>query len=118
MTVQNDIERKLAERFALDHMAVENESGGHNVPAGSETHFKVVLVAEEFSGLRLLARHRLVNDTLADELAGPVHALAIHTYSAAEWRERFGQAPMSPPCLGGKHAEAEAPRPPPGDRSW
>jgi BolA family transcriptional regulator, general stress-responsive regulator len=101
MTVRDDIARKLAERFALDHLEVENESGGHNVPRGSETHFKVVLVAEEFADLRLLARHRLVNETLADELTGGVHALAIHTYSPAEWRERFGQAPMSPPCLGG-----------------
>jgi BolA family transcriptional regulator, general stress-responsive regulator len=104
--VQDVIERKLAERFDLDHLAVTNESGGHNVPAGSETHFKVVLVAGEFAGLRLLARHRLVNAALAEELAGPVHALALHTYSGAEWRERFGQAPMSPPCLGGKAGEA------------
>jgi BolA family transcriptional regulator, general stress-responsive regulator len=106
MTVQDTIERKLSERFALDHLGVENESGGHNVPPGSETHFKVVLVAEEFAGLRLLARHRLVNEALAEELAGPVHALAIHTYTGAEWRDRFGQAPMSPPCLGGKAREA------------
>jgi BolA family transcriptional regulator, general stress-responsive regulator len=106
MTVQDAIERKLAERFTPDHLNVENESGGHNVPPGSETHFKVVLVADAFSGLRLLARHRLVNEALAEELAGPVHALAIHTYTAAEWHERFGQAPMSPPCLGGKHADS------------
>jgi len=102
MSVQDVIEQKLAERFDRDHLAVSNESSGHNVPPGSETHFKVVLVAEEFAKLRLLARHRLVNAALAEELAGPVHALALHTYSAAEWRERFGHAPMSPPCLGGK----------------
>jgi BolA family transcriptional regulator, general stress-responsive regulator len=101
MTVQQIIERKLTERFDLDHLEVVNESGGHNVPPGSETHFKVVLVAAEFGGLRLLARHRLVNETLAEELAGSVHALAIHTYTGDEWRDRFGAAPMSPPCLGG-----------------
>ena len=105
MTVQQTIERKLAERFALAHLSVDNESSGHNVPAGSETHFKVVLVSDEFHGLRLLARHRLVNEALAGELAGPVHALAIHTYTASEWRDRFGEAPLSPPCLGGRHAE-------------
>ena len=38
---------------------------------------------------------------LADELAGSVHALALHTYTESEWRERFGAAPMSPPCFGG-----------------
>jgi BolA family transcriptional regulator, general stress-responsive regulator len=99
--VQSRIETKLAERFAPAHLEVRNESGNHNVPPGSETHFKVVLVADAFAGQRLLARHRLVNEALADEVAGPVHALAIHTYTEDEWRERFGAAPMSPPCLGG-----------------
>jgi BolA protein len=55
--------------------------------------------------MRLLARHRLVNETLAEELGGGVHALAIHTYTEEEWRDRFGEAPLSPPCLGGKASE-------------
>jgi BolA protein len=105
MRVHNTIERKLAERFQLQHLEVVNESGGHNVAPGSETHFKVVLVAPEFHGMRLLARHRLVNETLGAELAGGVHALAIHTYTEAEWRDRFAEAPLSPPCLGGKASE-------------
>lgn len=116
MTVQNLVETKLAERFDPIHLEVSNESGGHNVPAGSETHFKVVLVAQAFAGKPLLARHRLVNQTLADELAGPIHALAIHTYTEDEWRSRFGAAPMSPPCLGGKAREAADADRPGGDR--
>ena len=95
------IEEKLAAAFAPLHLEVVNESGNHNVPQGAQTHFKVVIVAERFAGERLLARHRAVNATLAAELAGGVHALALHTYTAAEWRRRFGNAPMSPPCLGG-----------------
>jgi len=105
------IEQTLAGRFALDHLEVINESSGHNVPAGSETHFKVVLVSDDFDGQRLIARHRRVNEALATELAGGVHALAIHTYTPAEWRRRFGEAPMSPPCLGGARREQSA-----GDR--
>ncbi len=101
MTIQDTIISKLDSRFAPDHLEVVNESGSHNVPTGSETHFKVVMVAAEFQGARLLARHRLVHATLADELAGGVHALALHTYTGAEWQQRFGDAPMSPPCLGG-----------------
>ena len=100
-TLQEQITSQLGSRFELQHLEVINESGGHNVPAGSETHFKVVLVTPEFDGLRLLQRHRLVNETLAQQLAGGVHALAVHTYTDAEWQERFGDAPMSPPCLGG-----------------
>jgi acid stress-induced BolA-like protein IbaG/YrbA len=60
MRIQDTIERKLAERFAPVHLEVVNESGNHAVPPGSETHFKVVLVAPAFDGQRLLARHRLV----------------------------------------------------------
>jgi BolA protein len=106
MTIQHTVEHKLAQHFDPDHLEVVNESGAHNVPAGSETHFKVVLVAEAFAGKPLLARHRLINQALKEELAGPVHALAIHTYTREEWHQRFGHAPMSPPCLGGKAREA------------
>ncbi|MCZ6854069.1 MAG: BolA/IbaG family iron-sulfur metabolism protein [Gammaproteobacteria bacterium] len=101
MIVQNQIESKLADSFELLHLEVLNESGGHNVPPGSESHFKVVLVSPEFEDVGLLARHRRVNEVLATELAGSVHALAIHTYTDTEWRDRFGETPMSPPCLGG-----------------
>ena len=101
MTVQNKLETKLADALAPLHLEVTNESGNHNVPAGSESHFRVVLVAAAFDGQRLLARHRQVNAVLAEELASSIHALALHTYTEAEWRARFGNAPMSPPCLGG-----------------
>ena len=106
MTMQETIEAKLADALAPLHLEVINESRNHNVPAGSESHFKVVLVAVEFEGQRLLARHRRVNAVLADELAKSVHALALHTYTAPEWRDRFGAAPMSPPCLGGAREPA------------
>ena len=104
MTVQSVIETKLTEALSPLHLEVINESGNHSVPAGSESHFKVVLVAAEFEGQRLIARHRRVNGVLADELANSIHALALHTYTETEWRERFGAAPMSPPCRGGSHA--------------
>ena len=101
ISVQEKIAAHLDSRFELQHLEVVNESGGHNVPPGSETHFKVVLVTPEFEGLKLLQRHRLVHETLSEELAGGVHALAVHTYTGPEWQQRFGDAPMSPPCVGG-----------------
>ena len=99
--LQERIERKLEEALDPEHLEVVNESGNHNVADGSETHFKVVVVARAFEGERLLKRHRRINDTLAEELSGGVHALAMHTYTVEEWRARFGAAPMSPPCAGG-----------------
>ena len=78
----------------------------HSVPPNSETHFKVVAVSGEFDGKRSVARHQLIYGLLAEELAGEVHALALHTYTAAEWSEREGGAPDSPDCLGGSKADA------------
>ena len=107
VSTQDMISEKLDQHFDLKHLDVVNESGNHNVPPGSQTHFKVVMVATDFEGSRLIARHRAVNEVLADELAGDVHALALHTYTPEEWQARFGDAPMSPPCLGGKAAEGD-----------
>lgn len=101
MSIQSGIEGKLAQNFDLLHMEVVNESNNHNVPPGSESHFKVVLVSNGFEGQNLVARHRSVNKVLADELANSIHALALHTYTAQEWQTQNGTAPMSPPCLGG-----------------
>ena len=103
MTVLETIETKLGTLEPL-HLEVVNESGHHNVKPGSESHFKVVIVSPKFEGMRLLERHRVINQMLADELAGSVHALSIHAYTEANWEQRFGQAPMSPPCLGGSRS--------------
>jgi BolA protein len=100
MTIQETIETKL-ETISPQYLEVVNESGGHNVPAGSETHFKVVVVADCFDGERLINRHRRINTLLAEELAGGVHALGIHAYTEAEWTQRFGEVPASPACHGG-----------------
>ena len=101
MTIQETIEEKLAEELDPLHLDVVNESGNHNVPPGSESHFKVVIVSDEFEGEKLIQQHRKVNKILAAELANNIHALAIHTYTPAQWRDRHGDEPMSPPCLGG-----------------
>jgi BolA family transcriptional regulator, general stress-responsive regulator len=104
MLIQRQIETKLAEGMPVAFLEVINESHMHSVPPNSETHFKVVLVSPEFAGKRPVARHQMVYRLLADELAGGVHALALHTYTAEEWQQRAAQAPNSPECLGGsKH---------------
>ena len=106
MSVRESIERKLAEGLAAVHLEVVNESGQHNVPPGSESHFKVVVVSPEFEGKSLVAQHRMVYELLGTELRDQVHALALHTYTEERWRESHGAAPMSPPCLGGKSRES------------
>lgn len=94
------IQTKLHQQLSPKHLDVINESYMHNVAPGSESHFKVIVVSEQFEGLRLIARHRIINQTLADELAKHIHALAIHTYTPSEWLD-LQRAPDSPMCLGG-----------------
>jgi len=100
MTTLESIQQKLTAAFTPDHLEVINESRNHNVPKGSESHFKVVLVSNRFEGQGLVDRHRAIYATLDTELKSGVHALALHLYTPAEWEKK--QSPTkSPPCLGG-----------------
>jgi len=100
MTIQQEITQALEAAFQPVALAVENESYRHNVPPGSETHFKVTLVSDSFESMRSVKRHQSVYAVLSDWLAGPVHALALHTYSPEEW-SATASVPDSPDCRGG-----------------
>lgn len=100
MSIQHTIQQKLQSEFSPIYMEVENESHGHNVAKGSETHFKVVLVSSQFEGLGLVKRHQAVYGLLADELNGGVHALALHLFTPEEWQKNQSDL-SSPNCMGG-----------------
>ncbi len=99
--VQQQIHDTLVDALAPVHLQVLNESHMHNVPAGSESHFKLVIVATEFSDKRLIQRHREVNALLKPYLDGEVHALSMHTHTPDEWAAKGEVVPDSPPCRGG-----------------
>jgi len=103
--VQQLISDKLQAEYQPDVLQLTNESFMHSVPEGSESHFKLVIVSGRFQGLRLVQRHQGIYGLLAEQLAGPVHALALHTYTAAEWAEQSAGAPDSPNCLGGSQSD-------------
>lgn len=94
----NDI---LVDALKPVYLDVINESDQHNVPKGSESHFKVVIVSDDFNGETLIKRHRSVNKLMAELLAGSIHALSLHTHTPEEWTARGGEVPASPPCRGG-----------------
>ncbi|QIH10011.1 MULTISPECIES: BolA/IbaG family iron-sulfur metabolism protein [unclassified Pseudomonas] len=96
MTMQQRIETALA-GLQPEHLQVLDESHMHS--RGLETHFKAVLVSEQFAGLNSVKRHQKVYATLG-ELMGQFHALALHTYTPQEW-ETISAAPASPTCAGG-----------------
>lgn len=100
MNVQGIIEKKLADNIDCLYLQVENESFRHAVPVNSETHFKIIVVSDQFLGKLLIARHRLINQILAEQLSGPVHALAMHTYTPEQWAEKGNISPSSADCMG------------------
>ena len=106
MNIQETIERKLVDAIPLLGLEVINESYMHNVPTGSESHFKVVIISDEFEGERLVKRHQRVNEVLAEELAGSVHALEIQTLTPDEWKEKGRDVLPSPECLGGGKSDS------------
>lgn len=99
MNMQARLEQALRDSLNPEFLEVFNESHMHRTAPGAESHFKVVVVSALFAGERLLARHRRINTLLAEELAGTLHALALHTYTPQEWQERTG-APRTPGCIG------------------
>jgi len=100
------LESKLTAAMAPLHMELVNESHMHSVPAGSESHWNLIIVSERFVGLSRVDRHRAVNAALADELArGAVHALTMKTLTPDEWRAAGGAVSnQPPPCRGGSKA--------------
>ena len=105
MTVQQTIESKIRASLLPTHLQVINESHMHSVPPGSESHFKLVIVSDEFEGRPLVRRHQMVNGILRTELKEDIHALSMETLTATEWQRRGGQTADSPPCLGGSKTD-------------
>ncbi|MFT6916461.1 MAG: BolA protein [Motiliproteus sp.] len=97
--MQSLIEQKLQQGLNVIHLLIGNESHLHSGPA-TDSHFNVTVVSDDFEGQRRVARHQRVYGLLAEELAGPVHALVIHPYTAQEWQQREGAVPVSPSCQG------------------
>ena len=101
-----DVEKSINESLKVlspYYLEVVNESFMHAVPEDSETHFKVVIVSATFDGLRLVKRHQVIYRLLSEQMSGPVHALALHTYTADEWAQKMQKSPVSPQCRGGEH---------------
>ena len=88
MSVEVSIRERLVQALHPTRLDVVNESelhaGHRNSPGTGESHFRVLVVSPAFTGKSRLDRHRMVNETLAAELKGGVHALAIKAYAPGE----------------------------------
>jgi BolA protein len=88
MATKDTITNKLREAFSPESLQVVDESHLHEGHSGhrpgGETHFRIYIVSPAFKGKSRVDRHRMINSTLAAELSGGVHALAIHAQAPGE----------------------------------
>tara|TARA_B100001250_G_C19288697_1_gene566508 strand:- start:100 stop:408 length:309 start_codon:yes stop_codon:yes gene_type:complete len=83
--IQSRIESVLENSFKPIYLEVVNESGMHNVPDGSESHFKVIIASEVFTELSLIKRHQSVYKAL-NGIMDNIHALSMHLYDSDEYK--------------------------------
>lgn len=83
--IESQIINILSSSLNLLSFKIINESFMHNVPEGSESHFKVVVVSNDFNNLSSIQRHRLIYKTL-DHLMSKIHALSIHAFNEEEFK--------------------------------
>jgi stress-induced morphogen len=88
MLVEERITKKLQQAFAPETLEVVNVSHRHaghaSSPGTGESHFTIKVVSPVFAGKSRIERHRMVNQVLAEELAGKIHALAITAVAPQE----------------------------------
>lgn len=99
--MQQHLTEQLTMALSPIHLEVVNESANHSGPA-TDSHFKLVVVSNQFIDLKLINRHRFINQLFKEELSH-IHALAMHTYTPDEWALKNG-VPTSPQCAGGSQS--------------
>jgi BolA protein len=87
-TVAQAIRERLTAAFQPVSLEVVDDSARHaghlGAREGGESHFNVEIVSGAFSGQGRVQRQRAVYSALAEELAGPVHALSLKVFAPGE----------------------------------
>lgn len=101
MSLKDSIEDKIRSYFSVSFMALENESHKHNVPKGSESHFKLLLVSDKFQDLNRVKRQQAVYTLLKEEFELGLHALSLHCFTVDEWETSASAKKWQSPDCGG-----------------
>lgn len=87
----------------LSYYELDNESHKHHGPA-MDSHYKLVLVSDDFVDMSLVQRHQAIYKRVHQLMQTPIHALALHCYTAVEWQQRNQKSRATANCLGGGHS--------------
>lgn len=107
MLIQKSITQKIHSAIPVDFLEIENESSGHHRDPDGETHFRLIVVSNDFQGKSRIDRQRLIMNLLEEERKQGLHALTLRTLTPQEWeseqRQPLGASSFgrSPSCRGG-----------------
>ncbi len=91
MRLYDVIEKKLSTKLTPTFLSIVDESDRHRDHAGvrpsAESHFRLVIVSEQFSGMQRVTRQRMVYNLLKSELHEQIHAISMQTLTPDEGRD-------------------------------
>ncbi len=100
MDINSKLKKLCSDSFKVDLIDVTNESYLHNTSVNSESHFKLILVSDDFIGLKIIDRHKKVHLVLSDIL-NDIHALSLHLFTIEEFKKNTSDL-ESPECVNKK----------------
>ena len=98
--IEQYISDQIIQFFNPTLIQLENESHMHSGPS-TQSHFKLTVVSDAFSGLSKVKRHQKIYGLLDKAFADELHALSIYPYSESEWVSAKEKIRQSPNCMGG-----------------
>jgi len=102
MNMSERIHTRIRETLNTAHIELVNESALHR-GGGSDSHWNLLVVSDDFQGKALVRRHQRVYQALAAEMKEGIHALTLTTLTSDEWNGQSDAALQSPTCGGAKH---------------
>ena len=84
----------------VSHHQLVNDSQKHSGSA-TDSHYNLVLVSDDFAGIGPVKRHQQVYALVGELMNNPIHALALHCYTADQWQAKQEKMPATAPCMGG-----------------
>ena len=84
MVEAENLEERIRQGVAdVSHIVVKDLTG-------TKDHWEALIVSKAFSGKSPIEQHKMVYEALGELMAGPVHALALKTYSPESWAKQEG----------------------------
>jgi BolA protein len=94
-SIKTRIEEKLKAALQSSYLEVLDESSQHQghsgAKPGGETHFRILVVSDDFANTTRISRHRKIYEILDTEIKERVHALAITAFTATEFKSYNGE---------------------------